>query len=145
MECKTLHKKIIFFLDGELPAMEIEQMKSHLSECKVCAAFAEEMRKTFEVFNIEKSPAVNPFFYTRLKAKMENRASIKNQLFRKPVFAKILQPAFFSLLLIAGVYTGIKIGQPATLNSGSSIFAEQEIIPYLNEMETEVIEAFLIQ
>lgn len=145
MKCKTLHKHIIFFLDGELPALEMDQMKAHLSECKECAAFVEEMRKTLEVITSEKSPSVNPFFYTRLKAKMENRAGIQNELFKRPVFAKILQPAFFSLLLIAGIYTGIKIGQPAVVNSGSAIYAEQEIIPYLNEMENESIETFLME
>lgn len=145
MKCKTLHKKIIFFLDGELPVAEMAQMKIHLSECSDCAAFAEEMRRTLEVLTSEKSLEVNPFFYTRLKAKMENRASIQNELFRRPVFVKILQPTFFSLLLIAGIYTGIKIGQPSSVNSGSAIYAEYEIIPYLNEMETEAIEIFLIE
>jgi anti-sigma factor RsiW len=145
MKCKTLHKKIIFYFDGELPATEMEQIKAHLLGCSDCVAFAKEMRKTFEVITSEKSPAVNPFFYTRLKAKMENRTSIQNELFRRPAFAKILQPVFFSLLLIAGIYTGIKIGQPVTVSSGSAIYAEQQIIPYLNEMETEAIETFLIE
>ncbi|HSO85448.1 MAG TPA: zf-HC2 domain-containing protein, partial [Draconibacterium sp.] len=131
--------------DGELPAAEMEQMRIHLSECSDCAAFAAEMEKTFAVLAAEKSPEVNPYFYTRLKAKLENRASIQYNLKQKSMLVKLLQPAFFSVLLLAGIYTGIKIGQPATENSGLAIYAEQEIIPYLNEMENETIEIFLME
>lgn len=145
MKCKTLQMKIIFFLEGDLPAEEMVQMKLHLSECNDCAAFAEEMKKTLAVLENEKSPAVNPFFYTRLKAKMENRASAQNQLYRNPFFAKILQPAFFSILLIVGIYIGIKIGQPSTVDTNYIVYSEQEIIPYLNEMKNETIETFLME
>jgi len=145
MKCKTLHKKIIFFLEGELPKEEMEQVKLHLSECNDCAAFAEEMKKTFAILQSEKSLAVNPFFYTRLKARIENRAAKQNEILKNPVWARILQPAFFSVLLIAGIYTGIKIGQPAVNKTELIVYSEQEMIPYLNEMENETIEGFLLQ
>jgi anti-sigma factor RsiW len=145
MNCKDLHKRIIFYLEGELSEKEMEETKLHLAECNECAAFADEVEKTLAVLTAEKSPAVNPFFYTRLKAKIENRASAQYELQQKSILVKILQPAFFSILLLAGIYTGIKIGQPSAVNSDSNIYAEQEIIPYLNEMETESIENFLME
>lgn len=145
MRCKTLHKKIIFFLDGELSAHEMEQMKVHLLECNECSAFAEDMKKTLGVLETEKSHEINPFFYTRLKAKIENRASAQNERFRRPVFARILQPAIFSILLIAGIYSGIKIGKPVSGEMNFVTYSNQEIIPYLNEMKTESIEAFLME
>ena len=145
MKCKTLHKKIIFFLEGELPAKEMEQIRLHLSKCNDCAAFAEEMKKTFAFLESEKSPAANPFFYTRLKAKIENRAEAENEKYSNPVWVKILQPAFFSVLLIAGIYSGIKIGQPVVKKGEPVVYAEQQIIPYLDEMENERIETFLMK
>ena len=145
MKCKTLHKKLIFFLEGELPAKEMEQIRLHLSECHDCAAFAEEMKKTFAFLESEKSPAINPFFYTRLKAKIENLADAENEKYRNPGWVKILQPAFFSVLLIAGIYSGIKIGQPVVKKGEPVVYAEQQIIPYLDEMENESIETFLMK
>jgi len=56
-----------------------------------------------------------------------------------------LQPAFFSILLLAGIYTGVKIGQPANVTISTEVISDQDVIPYLNEMETETIEAFLIE
>lgn len=144
MKCSTIHKKLIFFLEGDLPATETKQIKLHISECKDCAAFAKEMEKTFAVLESEKSPAANPFFYSRLKAKMENRASEQNPIYRRPVLAKILQPAFFSLLLFVGIYSGIKIGQPSPLDVLEISYSVQDI-PMLNEMEAEPIEAFLME
>lgn len=145
MKCKTLHSKIIFYLDGELTAEEMEQMTLHLSECKDCAAFADEMRKTFGVIEAEKSHKINPFFYTRLKAKLENQVGGQNEIYRSPLLIRVLQPAFFSILLIAGIYAGIKIGQPANSTPVSAIYAEQDLIPYLDEMKTETIETFLME
>jgi len=145
MKCKTLHKKIIFFLEEELPADEMEQMKYHLSVCNDCNAFAEEMAKMLAVLQTEKAPSVNPFFYTRLKAKIENLSNSKIRYNKNPFFVKILQPALFSVLLIAGIYSGIKIGQPISDRTSYYVDSEQEIIPYLNEMKNETIELFLME
>ena len=145
MKCKNLHSKIIFYLEGGLATEEMEQMKLHFSECNDCADFADELKKTLTVLESEKSPKVNPFFYTRLKAKIESQAGGQNEIYRRPVLIRVLQPAFFSILLIAGIYAGTKIGQPANSNSVSMIYAEQKIIPYLDEMENETIESFLME
>jgi anti-sigma factor RsiW len=145
MKCKTLHSKIIFFTDGELPAAEMQQIKIHLSECADCAAFASEMRKTLAVINNEKEPQLNPFFYTRVKARLENQSEQVAVTRKVAVLTRILQPALFSLLLLAGVYTGIKIGQPVKINHDVPVFAENEVVPYFNEMEAEAIENFLME
>jgi hypothetical protein len=37
MKCKTLHKKLIFFLEGDLPEKEAQEIKIHLNECESIA------------------------------------------------------------------------------------------------------------
>jgi predicted anti-sigma-YlaC factor YlaD len=145
MKCKTLHTKIIFFTEGSLPAREMEKIKIHLENCSDCAAFYNEMKKTLAVIENEKTPQLNPFFYTRVKARLENQVENVAVTRQNPVLVRILQPALFSLLLLAGIYAGVKIGQPAKINSDSSVYTENEIVPYLNEMETEAIENFLME
>jgi hypothetical protein len=141
MKCKAIHKKLIFFLENDLPENEMEEIKLHLAGCHECADFAEYMRKTLKVLNQERKPDVNPFFYTRVKARLENQ-TIKE--IATPLWARILQPAVFTLLLLAGVYAGIKIGQPAN-NIQETYYAEQEIFPYLYEIAAEPIETFLME
>ena len=145
MKCNTIHKKLIFYLDGELPPQEMENIKNHLSECDECAAFAEELVKTQAILTAEKSIEPNPFFYTRLKAKMEAEETVDYAPRWQSVWVKLVQPAVFSILLIAGVYFGSKIGKPAPMNIAIATFSDQDIIPYLNEMDTEPIEAFLME
>lgn len=145
MNCKTLHTRIIFFTEGSLPAWEMEEVKIHLGTCTYCAAFADEIKKTLALLENDKTRQINPFFYTRVKARLENQAENAVATRQTPVLVRILQPALFSLLLLAGIYTGIRIGQPAKINSGNSVYTENEMIPYLNEMETEAIENFLME
>jgi anti-sigma factor RsiW len=145
MNCKTLHTKIIFFIEGELPGREMEEVKIHLERCPDCAAFAEEMKKTIAIIDNEKEPQLNPFFYTRVKARLENQSEQVAATRQVAVLKRILQPALFSLLLLAGVYTGIKIGQPVKINYDVPVFAENEVVPYFNEMEAEAIENFLME
>jgi hypothetical protein len=73
MNCKTLHTKIIFFNEGSLPAWEMEEIKIHLENCSDCVAFANELKKTLAVIENEKMPQLNPFFYTRVKARLKTR------------------------------------------------------------------------
>lgn len=145
MKCKALHKKLIFFLEGDLPSTEMEQIKIHLLECAHCEAFAEDLKKTLGVLETEKSPAVNPYFYTRLKAKLENRELEQKQAIWQPAFLRVLQPAVFSILLIAGIYTGIKIGQPASTKQYTVTLMHNQEIPVLNEMVAESIETSLME
>lgn len=143
MQCKTLHKKLIFFIEGELPEKEMNAIQVHLNECEACKAFAADLQKTLGVIENEKQLEVNPFFYTRLKAKLENKQNVR-QPFWQPALVKVLQPAFFSVLLIFGVYSGIKIAQPIESNVAQNQ-EEIEMIPFLNEMGSEPIEAFLME
>jgi len=145
MNCKTLHTKIIFFTEGGLPAWEMEEIKIHLEYCNDCAEFANEMKKTLAIIHNEKVQQLTPYFYTRVKARLENQAENVTATRQVPVLVRILQPALFSILLLAGVYTGIKIGQPVKVNPDIPVFVENEVVPYFNEMETEAIENFLME
>lgn len=145
MNCKTLHTRIIFFLEGGLPQKEMGEIRNHLEKCAACVVFASDMEKTLTVLHNDKLQEVNSFFYTRLKARLENQAEENAAARRSPVLVRILQPAIFSLLLLAGIYGGMKIGEPSGIKPGSSVYSENEMIPYLNEMEAETIENFLME
>ena len=48
-------------------------VQEHLNSCSECALFAEEMKLTLNILDEEKTPELNPFFYTRVKEKLENQ------------------------------------------------------------------------
>lgn len=143
MKCKAIHNKIIFFVEKELPISEMKQVQKHLDSCSECALFAEEMRKTFGILEREKVTETNQYFYTRVKARLENQE--QEAVVDRPVLARILQPVAFSIILLFGVYGGIKLGQPAKSQLTENILRESQMVPYLNEMDAEPIEAFLME
>lgn len=145
MKCKTIHKNLIYFLEGDLPEEQMQEVKAHLSRCTECAAFAEDMKKTLGVVQLEISDQASPFFYTRVKARMEREK--ENEIKTGSLFIreKILQPALFVTLLLAGVYTGIKIGSNTGTQRQAPDYTQIEVVPYLNEMEAEPLESFLME
>lgn len=142
MKCKDVHNKLIFFLEGDLSEAEMKAVQEHLDECGECALFAEELKLTFSILETEKKPEINPFFYTRVKAKLEKQE--EQSIERRPVLIRVLQPVAFSLILLLAIYGGIKFGATSAEQS-VSLTAKQELIPYLNEMDVEPIENFLMQ
>ncbi len=145
MKCKNLHSKLIFYLEGDLPESEKQRVEEHLSECSECMAFANDMRKTLGMIEVEKNPESNPFFYTRLKARLEKEYQEEHQAAGKPLLRRVLQPVLFSIILLLGIYAGIKLGQPVDGEMAGYTFPDEQVIPYLNEMEAEPIEAFLME
>ena len=132
---------MIFYLEASLHQEELQAIGKHLQECEGCKNFAEEVQKTLALIDYEKEIPINPYFYTRLKSRMEIKREEKISGF--PFFMRVLQPVVFSFLLIAGVYSGYKIGR-SPFNSSSLIKSDMEMVPFLNEMADEPIESFLM-
>ncbi len=145
MKCKTIHKKLIFFLEGDLPEAEMQKIKAHITGCADCEAFVREMKKTLAVVQMETPAQVTPWFYTRLKARMEKQEEAERQHAGFSIWEKVLQPVLFTIMLLAGVYTGIEIGKEATTGIPATDYANTEVVPYFNELKAEPLESFLME
>ncbi|WP_321997771.1 zf-HC2 domain-containing protein [Draconibacterium orientale] len=143
MKCKNVHSKLIFFLEKELPVSEMKQVQQHLDECSECALFAAEMKNTLSILDSDKVTDENPFFFTRVKARLEKQE--EEQPVSRPVLVRILQPVAFSIILLLGIYGGFKLGKTPNATVADSQLSEQEMVPFWNELETEPIETFLME
>lgn len=143
MNCKKVHSKLIFFLEKELPVSEMELFQQHLDSCAECALFAKEMKKTLSILESDKVAGENPFFFTRVKAKLETK--LAESVESRPVVVRVLQPVAFSIILMLGIYGGFKLGQPAKNELVTNGLEESQMILYLNEMDAEPIETFLME
>ncbi|MFY9150451.1 MAG: zf-HC2 domain-containing protein [Prolixibacteraceae bacterium] len=139
MNCKTIHQDLIFYLDNELPEERRSVVQEHLNVCADCRKFYELLKTEMQLITEEKNPEVSPFFYTRLSARLEN----KQDYLPQKSWSTVLQPAFFSLILLIGIYGGLKLG-----NNASSPSIQQNRtsnIQMLNDFEAEPIESFLLE
>lgn len=143
MNCQVVQKKLIFFLEKELSGAEMKAVHEHLDICPNCVLFAQEMKATLSILDTDRNPEITPFFYTRVKAKLENQVEAENQVAHRPVLVRVLQPVAFSIILLFGIYGGIRLGNTSSSKS-VNVVAEQELIPYWNDLDAEPIEIFLL-
>ncbi|BBE18251.1 hypothetical protein AQPE_2413 [Aquipluma nitroreducens] len=138
MKNECIHNDLIFYIDNELSVEKRTAVEKHLEECADCRSFLAFLQDGMQVIEKEKNPEVSPFFYTRLNARLEEKeeSRVQNQ------WVRLVQPAFFSVLLVAGIYGGLKLGSNA-----SSLKSEQHAtssIQMLNDFDAEPLESFLL-
>lgn len=138
MKTKCIHKDLIFYLDNELSEEKRTSVEKHLEECADCRSFLVFLKDEMQIIEQEKNPEASPFFFTRLSARLDKRPQIKPQ----GLWVRFAQPAFFSVMLIAGIYGGLRLGSNASsgmINTGST-----STIQLMNDFEAEPIESFLL-
>jgi anti-sigma factor RsiW len=138
MKTKCIHKDLIFYLDNELPVEKRTAVEKHLEECADCRSFLAFIKEEMQIIEKEKNPEASPYFFTRLSARLDERPEFKPQSW----WVQFAQPAFFSMMLIAGIYGGLKLGSNA-----STFKVNQQTnssIQMLNDFAAEPIESFLL-
>ena len=140
MNCEICHKQLIPYQEGLLKGPALQEMEQHLQECSSCRSFAGYLKETLLSIENSRLTAPDPFFYTRVKARLEkqvNSSSVKSGWIR------ILQPAFFTFFLAAAIYAGILLGGLYG-NSETKSYARENLDPWVNELGSEPLETFLM-
>ena len=148
MKCKQCHKELITWLEGSASQEKREAVEAHLAVCAGCREFAVYLRETLALAAAEVKVEEDPWFYTRVKA----RLTWKTQTTAPPARGKssghalagLLQPAFFTLLLLLGIYGGIRLGGAPHRQNHPPLITEAPV-PWMDEMNAEPLETFLMQ
>ncbi len=138
MKNKCIHKDLIFYLDNELSVEKKIAVEKHMEECADCRSFLAFLQESVQIIEKEKNPEVSPFFYTRLSARLDEKQVYQAQ----SQWSRLAQPAFFSLVLLAGIYGGLKLGS----NASSPEVNQQATrsVQMFNDFADEPIESFLL-
>lgn len=138
MNHKSIHNDLIFYLDNELSVEKCTAVEKHLEECADCRSIFAFLQEEMQVIGKEKNPEVSPFFYTRLSAKLDKKSDSQAQ----SQWVRLAQPAFFSLVLLAGIYGGLKLGSNASSPKVNQPATNS--VQMLNDFADEPIESFLL-
>ncbi len=153
MKCNKIHKILYRYHLGELSPQLKEEIDKHLINCPECSAIYTKMVQTLNHFNDKDTIPEQPFYYTRLKQRMENKKEIAESVWSNGLARKILQPSIYMASLVLAVYIGILIGSDT--GSYESTLAKNEVVEedyieafveyqYLNDFQIESIENVLI-
>jgi len=138
MKCKDVQQELIFYIDNELPVEKMELVRKHLKECADCSSFLAELRTDLEIIESEKNPEVSPFFFTHLSARLEESTAYQPQ----SSWVRLAQPAFFTIILLAGIYGGLRLGSNASNVPVNP--TEANVSQFVNDFQAEPIESFLL-
>lgn len=133
MQCKKIHNKLFDYLNGELSDKEKNQVENHLLECNHCKRLFERAEKGWKAIREERI-SYQPYFYTRLKQRIENR-KIQTETPVEWVRA-ILQPAMYFVILGIGIFIGIQLGSGIDRQyTQSDMNQEQDYIEFITEYQ----------
>ena len=149
MDCKKVHKNIIQYLDKELTPETVTEIATHVQSCDACQKLLFEMEKTYEIIKTEQKAEFDPFFYTRLEARMEKESTQEGIL--KPKLVPALRYAIVTMVILISMATGAFLGlgfrsdasQPAE-NMNISYVDQYTNDYYLFEMDDEILEEVLL-
>lgn len=126
MNCKDLNKILLFYIQGELAPETQTEAERHISSCHTCQALFNELNQTLDVITTEKNIPDNPFFYTRLKQRIESIKDEQSEVIFSSTLFKSWHLIPLSLLIIIGIAFGILLGNSAsTVKSSSTILSER--------------------
>ncbi len=153
MKCNKIHKILYRYQLGTLSPQLKKEIDKHLLNCPECSAIYAKLFQTLNHLNDKDTLPEQPFYYTRLKQRMENKKEQTETVWSNGIARKILQPALYLASLILAVYIGILIGSGTnsyetklaknepTENDYIEAFVEYQ---YLNDFQIESIENVLI-
>ncbi|MBN2349388.1 MAG: hypothetical protein JXJ22_11145 [Bacteroidales bacterium] len=111
MNCKTTEKKLLFYLENNLPESLMPEVKEHLHNCSHCTHLLHQLERSMQIIENEKNNPVNPFFFTRVEQKL-NESTIEK--IKSPAFVRItVNSLVFAVVIVIGLFVGINLGVPS--------------------------------
>lgn len=102
MDCKITEKKILFYINNELSDVDMAVIKKHINECKNCSSLAKSFKESFSTITENKITEKDPYFYSRLTARMEQEKKWNWKIFfkAKPILhlATYILLGFFAII-----------------------------------------------
>lgn len=106
MICKNFKNNILNYYYGECDPDTAKEMKEHLVICNECAVLYQQLTGVLGSAKSINVAEPNPFFYTRLSAKINNQ---KPERIYTRLVARLVQPLVAACLAVLGIFIGVKI------------------------------------
>jgi anti-sigma factor RsiW len=131
MHCKKINRLLLHFIDRDLHPELMKQVEEHLATCSSCSSALVKLKKVYGAINPNPAPiAPNPFAFTRIMAKIEQRR--EDHLL--PIF--LFKPALLAAAIAMPLMVGVLLGY-STYNRSSQINVNPtEQIAEINNMLT---------
>ncbi len=124
MNCKDFRNNILFFIDKDLNGKNSIEFKKHLEICGDCKLLFEKIASTYAFTKNDKVTDSNPFFYTRVKAAIENQTSQSKAVNSSKKW--VVQWATYTILGVFALFAGYFIANDQSFVSQESLQKQYE-------------------
>jgi hypothetical protein len=132
MKCTEIENKIWDYIEEKLDIENQNSIKKHLNECSKCANMEKALRSSLQMIEGSKRTESDPFFFSRLEARMENEASIN---IAKTPYA--FRMAIAASIAIVGIVGGSIFGSYSAEQLNNN-FAENSITEQTDDLGFEL-------
>ena len=128
MNHKKIQKKLILFLDKELPEREMKEVKQHLTQCRSCSKTVEQIEHLFKLEDNSKELEHFSLLWEKILQKInENKSPVffTAFFFKQFIVVRDLSRIFLRhkcrtivilVTLLAGLFLGVYLGNISTIN-----------------------------
>ena len=131
MNCRNIQKWLSAYIDGELSTERKKTIQIHLQECETCQEILKTMNQAWDLLDELPAPESVPYFYTRLKARMEAEKQEKGQKW----IERILIPTSAVVATVLGIIVGSIVGSNGNQQVEATGLDEEFIASYLDSFE----------
>ena len=104
-------RRLSAYMDDAVPASARAQIEAHLDDCTACRGALADLKRMWEALAADAVPAIPPYFYTRLRARMESE--LRPRRLGQPGWLVALSVGVALILGFAlGTFTGRQLNTP---------------------------------
>ena len=123
MNCKEIENNIWEYIEGSLDGTLQSEFGKHLEKCPQCAAIEKGMRASMNVIEHSRKTEADPFFFTRLEARMEKQRVIEPKASFVVRYALAASIAFIGI--IGGGFLGSFSAEQLNTDFAKNVTIEQ--------------------
>ncbi|MCK9612444.1 MAG: hypothetical protein PHR81_04220 [Bacteroidales bacterium] len=106
MDCKNFGKNILNYFYQDTDTALHQEMQEHLAQCSTCKVIYQKLTSVLSTVPSDEELMPDEFFQQRLIAKINN---LKSEVSAGRILSGVLRPVFSAILILAGIFIGIKI------------------------------------
>jgi len=133
MKCTEIENKIWDYIEETLDIEAQTSVKRHLDECSKCASMEKALRSSLQIIEGSRRTEADPFFFSRLEARMENNEASRS--ISKAPYA--FRMAIAASIAIVGIVGGSIFGSYSAEQLNNN-FARNSITEQTDELGFEL-------
>ena len=111
MEHKEIRKKLLRYIDAELPQEERADIQQHLKRCEQCRKDIQSLSGLWNLSQSIKRAQPSPFLWNKISAQLEGKTQKRRLVNKVRVFIRqTAWPALTAAIVMLGLFIGIKVG-----------------------------------